>query len=81
VRAVTALGRALGIATTAEGVETVEQLRALMRAGCTVLQGFLFSRPVPEADVAGLLRTMPALEHLRWKASDGAEENALLSCS
>jgi diguanylate cyclase (GGDEF)-like protein/PAS domain S-box-containing protein len=62
VRAVTALSRELGMATTAEGVETPEQLAALALAGCTDVQGFLFSRPVPEAAIPGLLRSMPALE-------------------
>ena len=61
VRAVTALGRALGMQTTAEGVETVEQLRALAQAGCDVVQGYLFSRPVPEAAIAELLRSMPSV--------------------
>jgi diguanylate cyclase (GGDEF)-like protein len=61
VRAVTALTRELGMATTAEGVETVEQLHALALAGCTVVQGYLFSRPVPEAAIPELLRSMPAI--------------------
>ena len=61
VRAVTALSRALGMETTAEGVETVEQLRILAQAGCSVVQGYLFSRPVPEAAIAELLRSMPSV--------------------
>lgn len=64
VRAVTALSRALGMETTAEGVETVEQLRALAQAGCSVVQGYLFSRPVPEAAIAELLGSMPDIEGL-----------------
>jgi predicted signal transduction protein with EAL and GGDEF domain len=58
---VTALSRALGMETTAEGVETVEQLRTLAQAGCSVVQGYLFSRPVPEAAVAELLRSVPSV--------------------
>jgi diguanylate cyclase (GGDEF)-like protein len=61
VRAVIALGRDLGIAITAEGVESRQQVEALERAGCDELQGYLFSRPVPEAVVAGLLRSMPSI--------------------
>jgi EAL domain-containing protein (putative c-di-GMP-specific phosphodiesterase class I) len=61
VRAVTALSRALGMETTAEGVETVEQLRILAEAGCSVVQGYLFSRPVPEAAIAELLGSMPSV--------------------
>jgi diguanylate cyclase (GGDEF)-like protein len=40
IRAVTGLGKSLGIATTAEGVETAEQLEILRQEGCTEVQGF-----------------------------------------
>ena len=49
------LGISLGIATTAEGVETEEQLSRLRAEGCTELQGFLFSPPRPAGEVMGLL--------------------------
>ncbi len=68
VRAVTALGRDLGIAITAEGVETRQQVEVLERAGCSELQGFLFSRPVPEAAIAGLLRSLPTIDAM-WPRS------------
>ena len=55
VRAVTSLGTTLGITTTAEGVETVEQLDRLRAEGCQELQGFLFSRPVPPKEARALL--------------------------
>ena len=55
VRAVTGLGRSLGIATTAEGVETTEQLALLRAEGCTQVQGFLFSPPRPGAEVEKML--------------------------
>jgi EAL domain-containing protein (putative c-di-GMP-specific phosphodiesterase class I) len=58
VRAVTGLSRDLGMATTAEGVETHEQLAHLRDAGCTEVQGYLFSRPVPSGDVARALRSI-----------------------
>ncbi len=47
VRAITAMGGSLGIRTTAEGVETHEQLAWLRATGCDEAQGYLFSRPVP----------------------------------
>ena len=46
VRAVAALGNGLGIATTAEGVETKEQLQDIAAQGCTEVQGYLIGRPV-----------------------------------
>ena len=55
IRAVTGLSRSLGITTTAEGVETDEQLHCLVREGCHEVQGFLFSRPVPAGRVLELL--------------------------
>jgi diguanylate cyclase (GGDEF)-like protein len=58
VRAVAAMGSGLGIVTTAEGVETAEQLELLQREGCTEVQGYLLSQPLPALEVMNLLRTM-----------------------
>jgi predicted signal transduction protein with EAL and GGDEF domain len=55
VRSVSQLGVALGIMTTAEGVETKEQLETVRMEGCTEMQGFLFSRPIPAHEIAQLL--------------------------
>ena len=55
VRAVAGLGMSLGIATTAEGVETREQLEQLRAEGCTEIQGYLISPPRPAREVMGLL--------------------------
>ncbi len=51
VCAIAGLGRALDIETTAEGVETAEQFTFLRSAGCELAQGYLFSRPVPAAQL------------------------------
>jgi diguanylate cyclase (GGDEF)-like protein len=56
VRAVAGLSNELGMATTAEGVETTDQLDAITLAGCTEVQGYLFSPAVPEGAVPDLLR-------------------------
>ena len=56
IRAITTLADALGMETLAEGVEDVAQFEVLEREGCRHIQGFLFSRPVEAAAVAGLLR-------------------------
>jgi diguanylate cyclase (GGDEF)-like protein/PAS domain S-box-containing protein len=55
VRAVTGLGRSLGISTTAEGVETSEQLALLRSEGCNEVQGYLFSAAQPAAEVDKML--------------------------
>ena len=55
VRAAIGLGVNLGIQTTAEGVESLDQLEKLMFEGCNEVQGFFFSRPVPPADVPALI--------------------------
>lgn len=51
VRAIITLGRTLEIKIVAEGVETGEQLDYLKRMGCPLVQGYLFARPMPAADV------------------------------
>ena len=55
VRAVAALGASLGMKTTAEGVETKEQLAQICSEGCTEIQGYLTGRPMSGASAAALL--------------------------
>jgi EAL domain-containing protein (putative c-di-GMP-specific phosphodiesterase class I) len=54
VRAVAALAKGMGMTATAEGVETSEQLDRITSEGCTEMQGFLFSRPVPASEIERL---------------------------
>ena len=54
-RAIIALGHALGMKVTAEGVETEKQAGFLGREGCDLLQGFIVSKPVPERQVPALI--------------------------
>jgi diguanylate cyclase (GGDEF)-like protein len=51
VHAVTGLAKSLNMISTAEGVETQQQLEKLQSVGCTEMQGFLFSRARPAAEV------------------------------
>src|ERR1700674_1937375 len=55
LRAVAALATSLNMRTTAEGVETPQQMRQVQALGCTEMQGFLFSRPQPLDAVTRLL--------------------------
>ncbi len=54
VNAVIGLGQSLGMSTTAEGVETEDQLDVVREQGCTEVQGFLFSPPLPASAIAKL---------------------------
>jgi diguanylate cyclase (GGDEF)-like protein len=54
VRAVAALANGLGMTATAEGVETTEQLDRITSEGCTEMQGFLFSKPLPAHEIERL---------------------------
>jgi diguanylate cyclase (GGDEF)-like protein len=56
VRAVAALGQSLGMATVAEGVETEEQMARIVSDGCTDVQGYLISRPMPPEHIESFLR-------------------------
>jgi diguanylate cyclase (GGDEF)-like protein len=57
VQAVAGLANSLGMTTTAEGVETREQLDLVRELGCTDVQGFYYSPAVPARDLARLLKT------------------------
>ena len=56
IRSIVSLGRGLGVTITAEGVETEAELRCLRAEGCPEGQGYLFSRPRPNAEVIRLLQ-------------------------
>jgi diguanylate cyclase (GGDEF)-like protein len=54
VRAVAAMANGMGMTATAEGVETAAQLEKITAEGCTEMQGYLFSRPLPATDIERL---------------------------
>ena len=56
IRAVTGMCDSLGITTTAEGVETSQQLSLLNAEKCTEIQGYLVAKPLPGRDVPALIR-------------------------
>ncbi|MGM0574397.1 MAG: putative bifunctional diguanylate cyclase/phosphodiesterase [Myxococcota bacterium] len=65
VRTIIGMADSMGLRVVAEGVETVEQLRALRRMSCPVVQGYLFSRPVDEVTAESYLETGGP-----WRAED-----------
>jgi EAL domain-containing protein (putative c-di-GMP-specific phosphodiesterase class I) len=60
VRAIAALGASLGMTTTAEGVETETQASLVAADGCTDIQGYLISKPIPAIEIDALLRRFAA---------------------
>jgi diguanylate cyclase (GGDEF)-like protein/PAS domain S-box-containing protein len=53
--AIVGMAHSIGIKTVAEGVESVEQLDFLRNMGCDQIQGYIFSRPLPEDEMADLI--------------------------
>ncbi len=55
MRAVASFAEDLGIGTVAEGVETIDELNSVTRAGCNRAQGFFIGRPVPADELGAVL--------------------------
>jgi diguanylate cyclase (GGDEF)-like protein len=64
VKAVATLADTLGMKTVAEGIETLDELNTVARAGCNKAQGFFISRPVPVGELDAVLSEC-ALRHSR----------------
>ncbi len=62
LRAVSGLGSNLGMAITAEGVETPEQLSRIKDQNCTHVQGYLTGKPMDTAKLFAFLQSQPTLE-------------------
>jgi EAL domain-containing protein (putative c-di-GMP-specific phosphodiesterase class I) len=72
VHSILNLAQSLGLGCIAEGVETSEQFDYLQKQLCSEIQGFLFSKPLPAADLPALLRShsQPKLLQLRKALPD-----------
>jgi EAL domain-containing protein (putative c-di-GMP-specific phosphodiesterase class I) len=69
VRAMTQMGLSLGMSTTAEGVETTEQLDIVRAEGCTEVQGYLYSPPKPTHEIAKMIAVEASTEARRGAAN------------
>jgi diguanylate cyclase (GGDEF)-like protein len=73
IEAVANFGRILGKHVVAEGIETEQEMQAMQRVGCTHLQGYLFSRPVPAEKIEAMIALGGRLAAAR---ADGGRTNA-----
>lgn len=60
VRAIIAMAHTLDLSVVAEGVEELAQFNFLKQAGCDVIQGYYFSKPLPADDFASFVARFPA---------------------
>jgi len=65
VRAVIELGKELGIAVVAEGVETEQQFQILKNLGCLQVQGYLLARPIPPREARDMIKRQWGGRHAR----------------
>jgi predicted signal transduction protein with EAL and GGDEF domain/CheY-like chemotaxis protein len=73
VTAIIALARSLGLRVIAEGVENLRQMEVLHRLGCGVMQGFLFSRPIPPHELEDWLKQTVLPRKAPWIVQAGAD--------
>ena len=73
VTAIIALARALGLRVIAEGVETLRQMEVLHRLGCSLMQGFLFSKPLPPDELERWLTQTVLPRKAPWVMQASAE--------
>ena len=76
-RAVTTLGHSFGMESTAEGVETEEQWGFLRSLNCDEIQGYFFSRPLPEDEFEDFLKNFEDTWAIRL---NGNTERATAAC-
>ncbi len=79
IRSVVGLANSLGMTTTAEGVERIEQVEQLRIEGCGEVQGFLYSHAVPVDQLTDLRPPKPEAPGVVPITSDGNEAKAVTS--
>jgi diguanylate cyclase (GGDEF)-like protein len=72
VRSTIRLARDLGIECIAEGVENADEARFLLEAGCKYAQGYHYSRPMPAAAAADLMRQQPERGQAKGRTDSAA---------
>jgi predicted signal transduction protein with EAL and GGDEF domain/DNA-binding response OmpR family regulator len=77
VTAIIALARSLGLRVVAEGVETLRQMEVLHRLGCSLMQGFLFSRAIPPDELERWLDQTVLPRKAPWIAAADSQFGAI----
>lgn len=80
VRSIVALAQALGMQTVAEGVETTAQASFLRDQGVDILQGYLFSPPVPNDSFVALVREAAIAHNQQKPVSHSSRLVSLTNC-
>jgi len=62
IKAIIAMAKSLNLQTVAEGVETGEQKEILNNLGCDLIQGFVYSKPLPGKELLELLKKEKSAE-------------------
>ena len=79
IRAVTTIAEVLGLETTAEGVETQDEIELIRSLGCSHIQGYVFGKPMPNEDVVAALQGTTAVQPVGLKMSRPVRQKTLRS--
>ncbi len=77
IAAIVSLAEALGMETTAEGVETLDELELMRELGCSHIQGYIYSMPLDREDTAALLAGDLIMEPKGHRAARAARRTML----
>ena len=76
ISAIIALARSLHLRVIAEGVETMRQMEVLYRLGCTTMQGYLFSKPLPADEIEAWVTRVLVARRAEWIGRTGEGEGS-----
>ncbi len=77
ITSITSLADSLGMDTTAEGVETMDELELVRSLGCSQIQGYIFSKAVPFTKAVALLGQGPTIEADGFRSARATRQTML----